>query len=418
MLAGDFLPPETQTWLAVVLQLLLLSGAIGLVVTLLSDRAIRRTLKGHRRVFRALPPLPVEPGTPLPAISILKPVKGVDEGLAENLLSLMAQDYPDFEILVGAASSSDPALALVRRLSADHPAVRLRIIVCPEDGGLNPKVSILRTLSGFACSDLILISDSNVRVGPGYIAATARELRDPGVGLVTNPIAGTGEESLGARFEGLHLATYVARALSFASAYLGRSCVVGKSMMFRLSDLRRLGGWSEVRDVLAEDYALGHAFERAGFRVAVSPFVVFNFNQSWPVSRFVNRHLRWGQMRRRTSLLAYLLEPLFNPNALFTVAVLLAFGSGGGTARALLPWASAGVSMRLLADWRLLRRMRPCAPRLSFVLLGVPKDLLVLGLWLAAGFRRTVDWRGRRFIIGAGTRLEPIATPVSRMQPG
>ena len=98
-----------------------------------------------------------------------------------------------------------------------------------------------------------------------------RELRDPSVGLVTNPIAGVGEQSVGAIFEGHHLASYVARALAFARMYLGRACVVGKSMLFRLSDFRRVCGWSAVRDLLAEDYAIGHAFEQAGLRVAVSP---------------------------------------------------------------------------------------------------------------------------------------------------
>ena len=73
--------------------------------------------------------------------------------------------------------------------------------------------------------------------------------------------------------------------------------------------------------------------------------------------------------------------------------------------------ALAGIGLRLFCDWRLLRAMRSDSPGLGLVLYGLPKDLLVLGLWLAAAFRRTIDWRGRRFVIGAGTRLSP--TPSS-----
>lgn len=397
------------------LQLLVTLGVAALVVTLLGDRAVRRSLRG---------PGPRRAGaSPPPPLTVLKPVKGLDEGFADNLRSFMLQDYPNFEILVGAESASDPALAVARALAAAHPEVRMRVIVCPDDGGLNPKVSILRALSPHVRTDLVLISDSNVRVTPGYLASTAAELADPAVGLVTNLIAGGGELSKGAILEGLHLSTYVARALSFAGVYFHRACVVGKSMLFRLSDFQRLGGWSRVRDVLAEDYLIGHLFESAGFRVAVSPHMVENYNCRWPVSRFVSRHLRWGQMRRRISITAYLLEPLLNPIALLTLAVIVALAAGHDPKPFLLI-AFAGTTVRLLADWRLLRRMRSAGPGLGDVLLCVPKDLLAFGMWVVAWFRRSIDWRGRRFLIGAGTLLarvddevwEPAVTPVEEQR--
>ena len=57
-------------------------------------------------------------------MTILKPVKGVDDGLEENLLSLADQVYPGFEILVGAADAGDPALAVARRVGPARPGVR------------------------------------------------------------------------------------------------------------------------------------------------------------------------------------------------------------------------------------------------------------------------------------------------------
>jgi ceramide glucosyltransferase len=273
----------------------------------------------------------------------------------------------------------------------------------------------LRALSAYASHDLTLISDSNVRVGPDYLRATVTELGDPTVGLVTNPVVGCGEVDTGATFESLHLLTYVARALGFAGAYLGRACVVGKSMLFRRSDLGRLGGWSLVRDVLAEDYLIGHAFEQAGLRVVSSPHVIFTHSRHWPLARFANRHLRWGQMRRRICLPAYLLEPLFNPHALLVPLAALSLASGQGQ-EVTLPFAGAGMGLRLLADRALWRRMRGAPPPLGTLLLSIPKDLLVMALWAVAGVRRTIDWRGHVMFIGRGTRLERRPTHRTAME--
>jgi ceramide glucosyltransferase len=379
-------------------------GVIGLAITFLADRAVSRTLR--RR--------PPQEG-PQPPISVLKPVKGLDDGLFENLSSMASQTYSCMEILVGALDPADPALAVARQVAAAHPQVDMRVVVCPDDGGLNPKVTLLRHLSGQARFEHLLVSDSNVRVPPGYLSATARELADPDVALVTNPVVGVGEESLGALFENLQLVTYIGRMVAFAGAYLGRACVIGKSMLFRKADLASIGGWSAVRDVLAEDYLIGNAFQVAGRRVAVSPQLVTTHNERWPVERFVNRHLRWGQMRRRVCVPAYLLEPLFNPHALFVALALVALATGTMTA-VMLPLALLGMAARMAADRALLQRVRGGdAPLFEVMLLAIAKDLLMLGVWAVAGFRRTVDWRGNLFVIRAGTRLErphPRAAPL------
>ena len=118
-----------------------------------------------------------------------------------------------------------------------------------------------------------------------------------------------------------------------------------------------MGGWSLVRDVLAEDYAIGQAFSQAGLQVIHAPEVLFTYNRHWPLARFVNRHLRWGQMRRRVCLGAYLCEPLFNPGALF---VLAALSPAAARRRAGLVPAGCGlgIALKFRADRLLWRRMR------------------------------------------------------------
>src|SRR5262245_5630035 len=74
-----------------------------------------------------------KPGpTELPAVSVLKPVYGMEPQLERNLESFFLQDYPDFEIIFGARYADDPALRIVKTLQEKYPGVRTRIVLCGE----------------------------------------------------------------------------------------------------------------------------------------------------------------------------------------------------------------------------------------------------------------------------------------------
>lgn len=383
------------------------------VIVVLSVCSVATTFASHVSLYLTLRRRPCSDGH-APSVSILKPLKGHDEGLYDNLVSLVTQEYPGrFEVLLGAADVDDPALVVARRVRREYPEVCIRIVPGRSGPGLNPKVANLDALAKSARFPNLLVSDSNVRVSPSYLRRTSSELHDPHVGLVSNVLVGTGERSFGACLENLHLGSFVVGAVCGAEVLAGHPVVVGKSMLMRRRALEHVGGFAEVEDVLGEDYLLGKKIHEAGYRVVLSPEIITTRNEQWPVKQFLARHLRWSQMRRWIAPPAYACEPLLNPvPTLMAVAVLA--GLHGGTLLGLgaplwIRTALLGLALKIMADLFALHRLRGVGAR-GLAPLWIPlKDLMVLALWMGGWFTRTVKWRGNRMRIGPGSSLYPMS---------
>jgi ceramide glucosyltransferase len=368
---------------------MLLVGVAALAVfsTLFSTLCL--VIKTRRR--RALP-------HHTPPITIYKPLKGVDEGLEANLRSFFELDYPEYQLLFGVAEADDPAIPIVEGLIREFPDRDARLVVGTPAFGLNPKVENIAAMAPHRKHNLILISDSNVRARPSYLRETVCYLADPGVGLVSNIFVGVEERQFGAALENLQLNGFIAGGVAMAST-VGATCVVGKSMLMPQRALEAAGGLASVRNLLAEDQALGVKVRKAGYSIRLSHHVIENVNQSRGFHWFVNRHSRWYKIRRRMAGPAFLIEPVAN---LPLVGLVWALSGDSGFAwGGLLVLTSLGIARDAFHTWWL----RGSVPHLRHLFLSPIKDLCLLLVWLDALVESRVVWRGHRFLIGRYTRL-------------
>lgn len=337
-----------------------------------------------------------------PGVSVLKPLSGVDDELEENLRSFVGQrtDGRPYEVLLGVGDVKDAAYPLAQAAASRWPRV-FRVVVQQGAPGLNPKVNQLLSLERAARHELLVISDSNVRVPEGYLAGVVRAMEDPEVGLVTHPVAGVGERRLGSLLDNLQMACGVGAGMIAARRGAGRAVVVGKSMALRRADLARMGGFAAVKDLLAEDFVLGKwVRERLGKRVELAPHCILSVSSHKRVGDFYARQLRWSIIQRSVvPLPAYAAQLLLHPGPLALLGALL-----WPEPRA-LALAGAVVGLKAACDLTIAGRMRPS--RLPwYTLLALPlKDALLFAAWARGLVRRSVEWRGHPLRVGPGSRL-------------
>lgn len=376
---------------------LLLIGAASIAVFTTVASSVALLLMIRRRRRRHLPDY-------TPSVSIYKPLKGLDEGLEENLRSFFTLDYPEYQLLFCVAEADDPAIEVVRRLLAEFPDRDAELIVGCSAFGLNPKVESLAMMDRSRKHDVILISDSNVRARPDYLRETSCYLGEPGVGLVTNIFAGVGERTFGAALENLQLNGFVAGNVAWGNG-LGMTCVVGKSMLLPVRVLEAIGGFASVRNLLAEDQAIGLRVRRAGYSIRLSHHVIENVNSHRGLRWFLNRHSRWFKIRRQMAGPLFAIEPLAN---LSTIGLAWAFSDDSGIAwGGLLALIGLGIA-RDAAQSKLLRGESPGWKTLA---LSPIKDLFLMPIWFDALINPRVIWRGNRLIVGRFTRLRVARVP-------
>ena len=338
---------------------------------------------------------PVPVAQELPPISVLKPLAGVDQGLETNLRSFFEQDHPVFELLFAVRDATDPAIPVVAELQKQFPARASRLIITGEPPYPNAKVFSLDRMLAEARYDLLVMSDSDIRVAAGFLKSVAAEFADPNIALATCPYRAVAGRSLWSNLEAEGMNTEFLAGLLVARMIEGVKFAVGPTLVARKSVFRKIGGFNALKDYLAEDFVLGKFAAQAGFGVILSRNIVEHRIGSEPWRVNAAHRLRWVRSTRRSRPLGYIGQLFTYPLPLALIVCALA--------PTWWPVLIGAAAFRIIAAWSTSAWILGARPRWHLVIL---QDVLSFGFWLAGFFGNTIVWRGRRYYLYPDGRFE------------
>jgi ceramide glucosyltransferase len=341
----------------------------------------------------------------LPPISILKPLKGVDPGMWESFCSHCEQDYPEFQIIFGVSDPDDPAIEVVERLQAKYPERQIDLIRCHRILGTNVKVSNLVQMLPAARHEILLVSDSDIRVRRDYLRLVVAPLHDDSVGLTTCLYRGHASRSLGSRLEALGIGMdFVPGVLSARILERGIHFALGSTMVFRKGDLEAMGGFGVLLDYLADDYELGRRISAGGKAVELSDVAVDTFLPAYSFRQFVDHQLRWARAIRDARPWGYL-GTVLTFGLPWSIALLLA-ARGASWA-----WTLAAITLAVRLGVGLAASLAVLDDRYALrnIFLLPLRDLIAPFVWVASFAGDQIHWRGDVFTLKDGrlARIPP-----------
>jgi ceramide glucosyltransferase len=244
---------------------------------------------------------------------------------------------------------------------------------------------------------VLVLADSDMRVGPDYLDQLVAGLSAPGVGLVTCLYRGSPVGNLASWLGAQFINYWFLPSVLVGTLVRAWPGCFGATIALHRDTLRQIGGFERLRDQLADDYRLGAAVVEAGFRLALSRYVVEDVLVEPDVASLVRHELRWTRTIRSIAPLDYAGAVVTHPVPLGLLAALLSGLSG--------PYVA--VFLGLLA-WRLIvvRRIDKgfALPGRKLWLVPV-RDVLSFGLLIASFCGKRVAWRGQEFRLASDGSL-------------
>jgi ceramide glucosyltransferase len=348
----------------------------------------------------------------LPHVSVLKPVHGVEARLEESVDTFFTQNHPAFELIFGARARTDGALQFVERLRAKYPDVNARIVIAGDPVYPNAKVAALEQMVDAASSSFLVIADSDVRVGPDYLAQVVAPLLDPRTGLVTCLYRGVPTGGWWSALEALGMSVEMTSGVLVADLLEGMRFALGPTMAVRKDVLEAIGGMRVLQAHLSDDYVLGQRVHAAGYRVVLSHYVIDHFAVNRSVRQSWQHHLRWMRGTRFS-------RPAGHLGTVFTFAMpfgilgfIAALANGQSQlAIACLAWACVNRLLQCLAiGWGVVRD--PSA--LARCWIYPARDLIGFAVWCSSWFGSAVVWRGEQYDLRSDGTMHRVGTDDSR----
>ena len=370
--------------MAIIRDVLFVFGCASIVYYLMSSAASllfrQRAAKPHC--------LPNDP----PSVALLKPLHGSDDHLLENLESFLTLDYPIKEFIFGITNEEDAAVLVLEEIARLHPNAHISRTTGDEPS-VNRKVGkLLRMLRQRPASEILVMSDADVRVEPDYLRRIVSEITaSDKVGIVTCAYRGIAPPgSLGARLEALFINTDFT-PMAILSYYIEpMRHAFASTVAIRQGTLEQAGGLESVKNSFGDDFALARRVAAAGFKIELSSSIVSMMTERMTLRDFWDHQMRWARVDRKirpTSLGRLIINGPF-----WALAFLLASGFSLPS----LGVATAVLLVRLAMTALTLGPVLRLPLRLADLVMTPVKDLIMQVVWIVSLVGDTVEWRGRK----------------------
>ncbi len=382
-----------MSW-ALIFYLLLGIALLGIISsTIFLGLAVAGTIRFHRDARRARQSKPARSG--LPPVSVLKPVHGAEAQLKENLESFFRQDYPSYEILIAADEADDPALEVVREVSARYPQIPCRILVTGIPPWPNPPAYCFYRMAEVAAHEILVTSDSDVEVAPNYLEEVVAPLLDPKVGMVTCVYRGKNVAGFWSGMTAIGMSVEMTAGVLVANLLEGINFGLGPTIAVKKTAVASIGGYEALGEYFANDYMIGKLIDGAGYRVVLSHHIIDHVVSQTTFYKMWGSQLRWAKSTRYS-----------RPKGHFGSGLIYAapFGLLGFAAAALLGNFSLGLALLAaacvnraveswLVGWTVVRDPVALKQPWMYVL----RDLLGFVVWAASYTAARAVWRNSNY---------------------
>lgn len=332
-----------------------------------------------------------------PPVSNVKPIRGLDPDAYENFASFCRQDYPDYELLFCVGDRQDPVLPVIEKLKREFPERGIRVLFGSGRVASNDKVAKLARLVSEARHEVVVISDSDVRVGPDYLRMVVAPLADPTVGATTCFYVPADEKTLAENLQSMGMFSDFYAGILVAWQLDGVKFALGPTIATTRTRLAGFGGYEALENRPADDLLVGRLVADQGYKVELLPYTVQAVADYRTMRDLIHKRMRWivvmRHMRPWGHLGLLLTQGL--PWSLAAVAVHPALGVALGYLGTY--WALRIAMTWLIGVWGL--KQRGLWKKMPLIALW---DAVAFLIWLVSFARRSIRWRGSDYHIRDG----------------
>ncbi len=344
-----------------------------------------------------------------PRLAVLKPLHGSDDYLADNLVSYLEVDYSKVDFVFGVSDYEDPAASVVVALKPRYPFRHITLNIGERPNCANRKVAkLIEMAQRVPRAEILVLSDADVAVERDHLWRLVNELEaDPELGLVTCLYRAKAGGGMVSRLAALFVNTDFVPLIMISKTIEPMRYAMGATIAIRREALASIGGFTRVKDLLADDYYLGKFASDQGYKIGLSSSIVTVRTDEPDFTAFWNHQLRWMRTYRNTRPISVATIVLHGP---FWASMLLLLTNCSKLA---LTVFAAVVAVRILTARLQISQVLGLPEQRNDSWLTPVKDLVMTAAWVASLLSNKVLWAGRRLRVRSdGTMEEIVSSPV------